>query len=101
VASLTTAAIGAAAGQGTSRPDPAACGPVIPPARAVGVIKLRGDGHSILAGDYCDQAFQEVRLFLNQYLRTAPENIGKFPRLSEPDVAHELTKEIPCSHAPA
>lgn len=62
-------------------------------------LDLPGDHHSTIGSDFCDQAFLEVRMFLNQHLRSSPEPIGTFPRLSEPGVDHEVRKEITCSHA--
>ena len=60
-------------------------------------LDLPGRHHSTIASDFCPAAFMEVRLFLNQYLRTTPDpTIGTFPRLSEPGVQKEVKKEIKC-----
>ncbi len=51
-----------------------------------------GNHHSTIALDYCDFAFDEVKAFLNQYLRTEPDpSIHKFPIKSVPNSLKEVS----------
>jgi dienelactone hydrolase len=55
---------------------------------------LAGKGHSTLAFDFCPEAFDEVRRFLNQYLRTPPDpTLGPFPSRSKSNSPHEVRIE--------
>jgi dienelactone hydrolase len=52
---------------------------------------IEGTHHSSLGNAFCDAAFEEVSLFLNQFLRSSPDpQIGRFPRRSRNNSREEV-----------
>jgi dienelactone hydrolase len=54
-------------------------------------LDLPGNHHSTIGGDFCDQAFDEILSFLNQYLRTTPDTgVPAFPRRTKAGMRTEV-----------
>ena len=55
-----------------------------------------GSHHSTLAGDYCEEAFLEMKAFLNRYLKETPDATETFPRRSVPNSLKEVRVQAAC-----
>jgi dienelactone hydrolase len=58
-------------------------------------LDLPGKGHSTLGADFCDHAFEEIRAFLNRYLRSEPSpRVDPFPLRSRPGAEQDVLAPV-------